>query len=149
MAQDDSKQPDTKILQEEARARRDFLKRAAAVGVAVPAVALLLSVKPAQVQAQPYTTATGSGAISDIRLKRDIALLSRLDNGLGLYRYRYLWSDQVYVGVMAQEVEKVMPEAVARGADGYLRVDYQRLGLRLMTWHEWTESSKAVLAVAA
>ncbi len=86
---------------------------------------------------------------SDIRLKRDIALLSRLDNGLGLYRYRYLWSDQVYVGVMAQEVEKVMPEAVARGADGYLRVDYQRLGLRLMTWQEWTESSKAVLAVAA
>ena len=86
---------------------------------------------------------------SDIRLKRDIALLSRFDNGLGLYRYRYLWSDQVHVGVMAQEVDKVMPAAVARGADGYLRVDYQRLGLRLMTRHEGTESSKAVLAVAA
>ncbi len=51
MAQDDSKQPDTKILEEEAQARRDFLKRAAAVGVAAPAVMLLLSVKPAQVQA--------------------------------------------------------------------------------------------------
>ncbi len=152
MAGNESKQPDTKILQEEAQARRDFLKRAAAVGMAAPAVALLLSVKPAQVQAQLYNDVTGSetaAAASDIRLKRDIALLSRLDNGLGLYRYRYLWSDQVYVGVMAQEVEKVMPEAVARGADGYLRVDYQRLGLRLMTWHEWTESSNAVLAVAA
>ena len=141
MSGDESKQPDTKILQEEAQARRDFLKRAAAVGVAAPAVMLLLSVKPAHALSNFY--------VSDIRLKRDIALLSRLDNGLGLYRYRYLWSDQVYVGVMAQEVEKVMPEAVARGADGYLRVDYQRLGLRLMTWHEWTESSKAVLAVAA
>ncbi len=54
MAQDDSKQPDTKILQEEAQARRDFLKRAAAVGVAAPAVMLLLSATPAQVQAQPY-----------------------------------------------------------------------------------------------
>ncbi len=140
MSGDDSKQPDTKILEEEAQARRDFLKRAAAVGVAAPAVVLLLSVKPAQAI---------NGYLSDIRLKRDIALLSRLDNGLGLYRYRYLWSDQVYVGVMAQEVEKVMPEAVARSADGYLRVDYQRLGLRLMTWQEWTESSKAVLAVAA
>ena len=48
MAGDESKQPDSKILQEEARARRDFLKRAAAVGVAAPAVALLLSVKPPQ-----------------------------------------------------------------------------------------------------
>ncbi len=145
MSGNESKQPDTKILQEEAQARRDFLKRAAALGVAAPAVMLLLSVKPAH--APP--TYGPPVAISDIRLKRDIALLSRLDNGLGLYRYRYLWSDQVYVGVMAQEVEKVMPEAVARGADGYLRVDYQRLGLRLMTWQEWTESSKAVLAVAA
>ncbi len=54
MKQNESKQPDTKILEEEAQARRDFLKRAAAVGVAAPAVALLLSVKPAQVQAQRY-----------------------------------------------------------------------------------------------
>ena len=144
MAQTESKQTGTEIMEEEAQARRDFLKRAAAVGVAAPAVMLLLSVKPAHAPENYIST-----DVSDIRLKRDIALLSRLDNGLGLYRYRYLWSDQVYVGVMAQEVEKVMPEAVARGADGYLRVDYQRLGLRLMTWHEWTESSKAVLAVAA
>ena len=48
MAQTESKQPDTKVMEEEARARRDFLKRAAAVGVAAPAVMLLLSVKPAQ-----------------------------------------------------------------------------------------------------
>ena len=46
---------------------------------------------------------------SDIRLKRDVALVGRLDNGLGLYRYRYLWSDTVYVGVMAQEVALVRP----------------------------------------
>ncbi len=48
MAQDDSKHPDTNIMEEEAQARRDFLKRAAAVGMAAPAVMLLLSVKPAQ-----------------------------------------------------------------------------------------------------
>ncbi|MFY9694696.1 MAG: hypothetical protein WBF24_12145 [Xanthobacteraceae bacterium] len=29
-------------------------------------------------------------------------LIACLDNGLGLYRYRYLWSDTVYVGVMAR-----------------------------------------------
>ncbi len=57
MKQNESKQPDTKILEEEAQARRDFLKRAAAVGVAAPAVMLLLSVKPDRAQAG-YVTAT-------------------------------------------------------------------------------------------
>jgi len=76
-------------------------------------------------------------APSDMRLKRDIVRLARLDNGIGLYRYRYLWSDVVYVGVMAQEVAEIMPEAVVTAADGGYRVDYARLGLRLRTWDEW------------
>jgi len=75
--------------------------------------------------------------MSNIRIKRNIFPLARLDNGIGLYRFRYTWSDQLYVGVMAQEVAVIMPDAVARGADGYLRVDYGRLGLRLLTWDEW------------
>jgi len=74
---------------------------------------------------------------SDIRLKRDIAQLGELDSGINLYRYRYLWSDTTFVGVMAQEVAAMKPEAVLRGADGYLRVDYARLGLRLQTWDQW------------
>jgi len=87
--------------------------------------------------------------LSDIRLKRDIALLARRDDGIGLYRYRYFGSDRAYVGVMAQEVLKIRPDAVARGSDGFLRVDYARLGLRLMTWREWAASSQAGLPVAA
>ncbi len=82
-------------------------------------------------------------APSDIRLKRDIVLIARLDNGLGLYRYRYVWSDTVYVGVMAQEVALLRPDAVVRDAlDDYLRVDYSRLGLRLMTLPQWETVSK-------
>jgi len=80
---------------------------------------------------------------SDVRLKRDITLVARLDDGLGLYRYRYLWSDTVYVGVMAQEVALIHPEAIVRDAlDDYLRVDYGRLGLHLMTLPEWDARSK-------
>jgi hypothetical protein len=79
---------------------------------------------------------------SDIRLKRDIVLLARRDDGIGLYRYRYCWDDTVYVGVMAQEVMTIVPEAVLLGDDGYLRVNYDRLGLRLMTWAEWTSLSE-------
>ncbi|MGO9357378.1 MAG: outer membrane beta-barrel protein [Xanthobacteraceae bacterium] len=72
--------------------------------------------------------------ISDARLKRDIALVGRRDDGLGIYRYRYLWSDAVYVGVMAQEVALIHPDAVVRDPlTGSLAVDYGRLGLHLMT----------------
>ena len=81
-------------------------------------------------------------AKSDRRLKRDVVLLTRLDDGLGLYRYRYLWSDTVYVGVMAQEVALIHPDAIVRSnLDDYLRVDYSRLGLRLMTLPEWDARS--------
>jgi hypothetical protein len=38
---------------------------------------------------------------------------------------------------MAQEVEAIRPDAVVRGDDGYLRVFYDRLGLRLQTWDDW------------
>jgi endosialidase-like protein len=74
--------------------------------------------------------------VSDARLKRDIALVGRLKDGLGLYRYRYLWDDTIYVGVMAQEVAFIHPDAVIEGTDGYLRVNYSRLGLKLMTLTE-------------
>lgn len=81
--------------------------------------------------------------VSDARLKRDIRLVDRLDDGLALYQYRYLWSDTVYVGVMAQEVALIHPEAVVRGVlDNYLRVNYSRLGLRLMTLPEWEAQNK-------
>lgn len=39
---------------------------------------------------------------------------------------------------MAQEVALLVPEAVVRGTDGYLRVDYARLGTRLMTLAAWS-----------
>ena len=55
----------------------------------------------------------GGGRRSDIRLKQDIVPLVRLNNGLELYRFRYKGSDHTaYVGVMAQEVQKIAPSAV-------------------------------------
>ena len=38
------------------------------------------------------------GRRSDVALKHNIVLLGRLDNGLGLYRFAYNGSNQVYVG---------------------------------------------------
>jgi hypothetical protein len=82
----------------------------------------------------------GGGRRSDVRLKHDIILLGHLDNGLGFYRFAYNGSDRAFVGVMAQEVQAVMPDAVVRDRDGYLRVFYDKLGLKLQTYDRWIAS---------
>jgi outer membrane immunogenic protein len=65
---------------------------------------------------------------SDARLKRDITLLGRRGDGLGIYAFKYQWSDAVHVGVMAQEVALIHPEAVVRDPlTGYMAVDYRML----------------------
>jgi hypothetical protein len=86
----------------------------------------------------------GRGRRSDARLKHNVVLLGRLDNGLGFYRFRYNGSDQEYVGVMAQEVQEIMPAAVVRGRDGYLRVFYDKLGLKFQTYDQWIASGAQV-----
>jgi hypothetical protein len=90
----------------------------------------------------------GGGRRSDVRLKHDIVLLGHLDNGLGFYRFSYDGSDKAYVGVMAQEVQTVMPGAVVRGQDGYLRVFYDKLGLKFETYDNWFASGARVPSVA-
>jgi hypothetical protein len=82
----------------------------------------------------------GGGRRSDMRLKHDIVLLGRLDDGLGYYRFVYNGGHTAYVGVMAQEVRIVAPEAVTRGADGYMRVSYDLLGLPFETYDQWQAS---------
>jgi hypothetical protein len=79
----------------------------------------------------------GGGRRSDLRLKHDIVLLGRLDGGLGYYRFTYNGGHSQFVGVMAQEVQQVLPEAVSRGPDGYLRVSYDLLGLPFETYKQW------------
>jgi hypothetical protein len=82
----------------------------------------------------------GGGRRSDIALKHDIVLLGRLADGLNFYRFSYYDSDKAYVGVMAHEVQKVAPQAVRRGRDGYLRVFYEQLGLGFQTYKQWIAS---------
>jgi Protein of unknown function (DUF3300)/Chaperone of endosialidase len=82
----------------------------------------------------------GGGRRSDIRLKHDIVYLGTLDDGLGFYRFSYDGDDTAYVGVMAQDVQQVVPRAVFAGRDGYLRVDYHKLGVRFQTYDAWRRS---------
>jgi hypothetical protein len=45
---------------------------------------------------------------------------------------------------MAQEVQKVVPEAVMRARDGYLQVLYDKLGLKFQTYDQWIASGAEI-----
>jgi hypothetical protein len=64
---------------------------------------------------------------SDRRLKSDIERIGELPNGLPLYEYTIFGERQR--GVMADEVEKVMPAAVHTHPSGFKMVDYSMLGV--------------------
>ena len=73
----------------------------------------------------------GSGAMaaatyfSDRRLKSNIQRIGTHKLGIGIYEYDIMGRHEI--GVMAQEVEKVMPEAICRHSSGYMMVDYGRI----------------------
>ncbi|MBI1418420.1 MAG: hypothetical protein GC146_14475 [Limimaricola sp.] len=71
---------------------------------------------------------------SDERLKTDIRRIGTAHNGLPLYRFRYIGRTTEYEGVMAQDVLKVRPDAVAKRF-GFYAVNYAKLGLEMKTIH--------------
>jgi hypothetical protein len=69
---------------------------------------------------------------SDIRIKEGIQQIGQTVYELPLYRFRYKGREEEYAGVMAQDVLEVLPEAVSTGADGFYRVNYSMLGIKLV-----------------
>lgn len=68
----------------------------------------------------------GSGISSDIRLKENLVILYNSEEvlqGIHGYRYKLKESGKDYAGLIAQEVQRVLPEAVVEGEDGFLTVD--------------------------
>jgi hypothetical protein len=75
----------------------------------------------------------GIAKYSDARLKTDIKLKGiDFTTNLAIYEFAYKAAPTIrYRGVMAQDVEKVYPQAVVEGADGYKRVRYDMLGMSM------------------
>lgn len=76
--------------------------------------------------------ATGAkiyGMMSDKRLKTKIKFVRQSDNGIRWYTWEWKDKDikQPSYGVIAQEVQKIKPEAVITGPDGFLMVNYGEL----------------------
>jgi hypothetical protein len=78
---------------------------------------------------------------SDRSIKENIVRVGDHPLGIGLYLfdykpgYRETWGQGRQFGVMAQEVETVMPQAVSMHPDGYKLVDYAMLGISLNHHH--------------
>jgi len=76
-----------------------------------------------------------AGGGSDRRIKDRIVRIGDHPLGIGLYLFDYRpefrdqWGHGRQFGVMADEVETVMPEAVSMHANGYKVVNYALLGI--------------------
>ena len=73
-------------------------------------------------------------APSDRRLKENIIEIGRHPLGIGIYLFDYKSEWRIFgkgrqFGVMADEVEAVLPEAVLLHPTGYKMVDYSMLGM--------------------
>lgn len=72
--------------------------------------------------------------MSDRSTKQNIVEVGTHPAGFGLYLFDYkpefaFAGTGRQFGVMADEVARIAPEAVAEGEDGILRVDYGKLGI--------------------
>lgn len=90
------------------------------------------------------------GGYSDIRLKKDVetirGALDIVNRLRGIY-YTSISSNERSVGVVAQEVEREIPELIRVGADGMLSVSYGNMGgLLLQAINELTDRVKAIEA---
>jgi hypothetical protein len=70
----------------------------------------------------------GAGvAASERRLKKNIINVGKLKNGLNLYTFDYIDGPSGQIGVMVDEVEKILPEALGPVIDGIKTVDYSKI----------------------
>jgi hypothetical protein len=84
-----------------------------------------------------FNSLLGAGAqlgsaylMSDKNIKENIKKVGE-ENGFNLYEFNYIGKpEKRFVGVMAQEVQEIMPDAVAE-IGGYLAVDYGKIGLEM------------------
>lgn len=71
---------------------------------------------------------------SDIRLKDNIVPLG-LHKGFPLYEFSYRGHPDRFIGVMAQDIVSIMPDAVLVGDGGFMSVDYRKIGFPMTRIH--------------
>ncbi len=93
----------------------------------------ILGAQQARAQGAKNIIGLGTSFLSDVRLKKNLVKVGTLPSGLDWFEWEWteegkaLAVKQSTEGVIAQEAEKIFPDAVAEDENGYLRVDYKRL----------------------
>lgn len=80
--------------------------------------------------------AMGAGALgwkpfSDPALKENVVLVDESPLGFNIYEFNFKGDETRWRGVMADEVEEVMPEAITIDSDGYRHVNYDMIGIEM------------------
>lgn len=70
------------------------------------------------------TALQAASLFSDVRLKENIRRVGQTDGGLPIYVYNYIGDGTPQMGVMAQEVAAVQPNALGPVVDGFMTVQY-------------------------
>ncbi|ATQ68819.1 MULTISPECIES: tail fiber domain-containing protein [Methylosinus] len=89
---------------------------------------------------------------SDRRLKTDIVSIGETENGLKLYRFRYIGDDREFCGLMAQDLlaDERYRDAVALNKEGYYYcVDYAAVGLESLVTNEMRQAGERAMRLAA
>ena len=69
----------------------------------------------------------GMMKFSDARLKRNVERLGSSPSGIPIYRFEYIWGGQPRVGVVAQDLITLRPDAVFKTRLGFFMVDYSQI----------------------
>ena len=75
---------------------------------------------------------------SDIRLKKDIEFLKYKDD-IKLYKFKYKWSNDYYVGVLAQDLLGTKYASSISKVLGFYCVDYSKLGIEMLPFAEYSK----------
>ena len=62
--------------------------------------------------------------LSDVRIKENLRPVGQLFNGLTVYAFNFPGEETTRLGLAAQEVQQVLPEAVSESSEGLLAVNY-------------------------
>jgi len=68
--------------------------------------------------------------MSDRSMKENMEKVGN-ENGFNLYKFNYKGNIRTFIGVMADEVKKIIPEAVIRNKEGYDMVNYDLIGVQM------------------
>ncbi|HSU99203.1 MAG TPA: hypothetical protein VLI91_03775 [Roseiarcus sp.] len=72
-------------------------------------------------------------------MKKNVRRIGASPSGLPLYAFTYIWGGPEMVGVMAQDLLHLRPDAVLVSDDGYLMVDYDKIDVKMMTLQSYLD----------